>query len=395
MNHNMYQFLRRCVAVPLNTRRCRLLLLAMLALFLLIMITLSSKHSVGLHVISQRLQKMLNSSTRLSILPNQTSAKLSPPMSQLVRIVNPDTTIASLSSLQQTTVIPVERRIPTVIHQSWRDANVPVKFLPWIGSWKINHPTWRYVLWTDKLMRKFVAERFPAYLKTYDAYKWAIGRADAFRYFLLYEYGGIYADLDMESLKPLDKLLLSNDCILSQEPEAHSYILNDLERPLPCNAFMMCRPHHPFFKYAIDNLERFRYKEGDPVTSTGPRFLYKILAEYQKLQFANTSPLLIGAQDDFMPTFDRTIVHKLIKGCLNKTKSSFNSRQTCKKLQASRYRNIVPTGSYSTHHWVHTWLTQKYKVYGMATYVNVKKIIPDTCFGMTGRNCSMYLVRNW
>ena len=370
------------VAVPLNARRCRLLLLAMLVLFVLVMLPLSANHLGRPYMILQGIQKMLNES------PNQTSAKLSPPTSQLVRIVNSDTTITTLSSLQQTTAIPVEGRIPKIIHQVWRDAKVPVNFKRWIESWKINHPTYHYVLWTDKLMRKLVAERFPGYLKTYDAYNLTIERADAFRYFVLYEYGGIYADLDMESLKPLDKLLLSNDCILSQEPEAHSHILYHFERPLPCNAFMMCRPRHPFFRYTIYNLERFCIKDRNPITTTGPLFLYKILPEYQKLQIAKTSPLLIGAQDDFMPTFDHMLVNPLRNWCLNSTKLSPKSQQTCKTLQASRFKNIAPPSSYSNHHWVHSWVYKTYKVQGKAAYVDLKKIIPDACIGMTDRNCS-------
>ena len=182
---------------------------------------------------------------------------------QPLQVVNAESTsiINTSLSAEQTTAPPMDSRIPMIIHQAWRDANVPVNFLPWIGSWKINHPTWRYVLWTDELMRNMIADRFPAYLNTYDAYDRAIERADAFRYFVLYEFGGIYADLDMESLNPLDEHVLSKGCISSQEPEAHSYILYHLKRPLPCNAFMMCRPRHPFFKYAIDNLERFRFKD--------------------------------------------------------------------------------------------------------------------------------------
>ena len=312
---------------------------------------------------------------------------------QPLQVANAESTsiIKTLLSAKQTTESPMDRRIPTIIHQTWRDANVPVDFLPWMRSWKINHPTWRYVLWTDELMRKMIAERFPAYLNTYDGYDQAIERADAFRYFVLYEFGGIYADLDMESLNPLDERVLSKDCISSQEPEAHSYIHYNLERPLPCNAFMMCRPRHPFFKYTIDNLERFRSKNGTRLwvlVTTGPLFMYKILGEYQNLQKGKTDPLLIGAQDDFMPTYDNFLTQILFAKCSKGNLTSL-AMHTCKTIQAMNYSNKAPSSSYCTHHWVHSYV---YDTYGVKNpkkirYVYIKEKIPDICLGWADKHC--------
>ncbi len=36
------------------------------------------------------------------------------------------------------------------------------------------------------------------------------------------EYGGVYADLDFVSYKPLDQLLEQHDCIITQEPYIHA-----------------------------------------------------------------------------------------------------------------------------------------------------------------------------
>lgn len=37
-----------------------------------------------------------------------------------------------------------EHHVPRIIHQSWKDENVPSGFLPWQESWKRNHPGWEY-----------------------------------------------------------------------------------------------------------------------------------------------------------------------------------------------------------------------------------------------------------
>ncbi len=70
----------------------------------------------------------------------------------------------------------------------------------------------------------------------------------------MYEYGGIWADLDVELLKPLDGQVLNNSCIIAQEPLVNSVLMFDNKNstiPFASNKFMACTPKHPFFKYAI------------------------------------------------------------------------------------------------------------------------------------------------
>lgn len=64
------------------------------------------------------------------------------------------------------------------------------------------------MLWTDSSSRQFVAENYPWFLDTFDSYRYNIQRADAIRYFVLYHYGGVYIDLDIGCLKPVDPLLV-------------------------------------------------------------------------------------------------------------------------------------------------------------------------------------------
>lgn len=41
-----------------------------------------------------------------------------------------------------------EEGIPKIIHQSWKTAEVPEKFLDWQRSWRKNHPEWKLVPFT-------------------------------------------------------------------------------------------------------------------------------------------------------------------------------------------------------------------------------------------------------
>lgn len=39
-----------------------------------------------------------------------------------------------------------------------------------------------YMLWTDDMSRKFIAEKYPSFLATFEGYEYPIQRADAIRY---------------------------------------------------------------------------------------------------------------------------------------------------------------------------------------------------------------------
>ncbi len=87
-----------------------------------------------------------------------------------------------------------------IIHQQWRDEKIPVMFEKWRSKFFSIFPNHRYILWTDETQRDLIQTKFPWFLDTYDGYEFGIQRADASRYFILYEYGGLYADLDYEPL---------------------------------------------------------------------------------------------------------------------------------------------------------------------------------------------------
>lgn len=63
------------------------------------------------------------------------------------------------------------------------------------------------MLWTDALSRDFIAKHYPAFLPTFDGYKYPIQRADSIRYFILHHFGGIYMDLDIGCRRRMDPLL--------------------------------------------------------------------------------------------------------------------------------------------------------------------------------------------
>jgi mannosyltransferase OCH1-like enzyme len=137
--------------------------------------------------------------------------------------------------------------IPRIIHQTAKDpSNLPPLWAAFQASWKANHPTWEYKIWTDEENLNLCKERFPWFLETYVSLPKTIMRVDAVRYMYMYAYGGVYTDLDAESLRPLDGLLAGRAAVLA----AMGSDLDTFEHSIP-NAFMASVPGHPIWVHLL------------------------------------------------------------------------------------------------------------------------------------------------
>ncbi|XP_060592912.1 uncharacterized protein LOC132747527 [Ruditapes philippinarum] len=67
-------------------------------------------------------------------------------------------------------------RIPRIIHQTWKDTEIPRKLTGWVKSWNEKNPDYKYWLWTDASARKLIADRHPHLLDTFDNYHEGIRR---------------------------------------------------------------------------------------------------------------------------------------------------------------------------------------------------------------------------
>ena len=121
------------------------------------------------------------------------------------------------------------------------------------------------MLWTDASAREFIADQYSWFLDTFDGYTYPIQRADAIRYFVLHHYGGVYIDLDIGCVRPLDSLLVYPVILPRTIPVGVS---NDL---------MFSEKGHPFMAQTIHNLVTFDHSwvlnYPTVMFSTGPMFL--------------------------------------------------------------------------------------------------------------------------
>eukprot|EP00854_Cymbomonas_tetramitiformis_P020715 gene20715-24825_t len=194
-----------------------------------------------------------------------------------------------------------ELKVPTFIHQSWKgDTLCTANQRKWIGSWKLQHPEWLHVWWNDTELDAVVASLMPELLETYSAFPKDIFRLDVVRYLLLYQFGGVYADIDMEAYKPLDPLVRRYDAFLPTEPEGHS-VLQHLQDRTICNAVMASRPLHPVWKEFLTFIQQnsiTSVKKGvGPVEVTGP----KALSDFLSVRPKGFEDIEIFSDEYFMP----------------------------------------------------------------------------------------------
>tara|TARA_Y100000034_G_scaffold126713_1_gene178370 strand:+ start:5660 stop:6433 length:774 start_codon:yes stop_codon:yes gene_type:complete len=116
-------------------------------------------------------------------------------------------------------------KIPKIIHQIWIGGHpMPNALKDCIKTVKEKHPSWDYILWTDdNLPENFSLRReydgVEGFQKLCDSHpNVEFGRkGDVLRMEVLWKYGGVYLDTDVEALKPIDKLLNGHELVMGYE----------------------------------------------------------------------------------------------------------------------------------------------------------------------------------
>jgi SAM-dependent methyltransferase len=155
--------------------------------------------------------------------------------------------------------------IPARIFQTWKSKHdLPENYTIWSQTFSLHNPSFERVLWDDDDNLSFITEKFPWFLETYQSYPREIYRADAIRYFFLYAIGGIYADMDVECLRPLDSLLSQGDVVLGRMGSNP-----DSRHSIP-NAIMASTSRQEFWLLVIWLLMDLAKQGGYPEYVTGP-----------------------------------------------------------------------------------------------------------------------------
>lgn len=222
--------------------------------------------------------------------------------------------------------------IPRIIHQTWKDKNIPPEYRQFQQSWQTHLPEWTYHLWTDEENRAFLATHYDWFLPIYDKYEQPIMRVDAVRYFWMYHYGGLYVDLDFQCLKSIEPLLERKNIVIGLEPHDHleKEFLQKYEfTQILCNAFMASVPKHPFWIEMIQQLIK-NHLQTDTLAATGP---FCLTEAYNRSQHQSNITLI--PPKFLYPIND----HKELEHFKQSQKQTLN----------------IAADAYAIHHWAGSW----------------------------------------
>lgn len=172
--------------------------------------------------------------------------------------------------------------IPRIIHLTWKDHNIPDVWKETIPAWKRIMPEWKIMFWTDAMNREYIQKKYSWFLSTYDGFPYNIQRADAIRYFLLRDFGGIYSDMDIKPLKNIETYLtgVNADVILVKSGNLSQ---------IYTNSFMASPKNSHFWNHVIQYMIKGEipwYAQFTRATtvlySTGPHMLTKIVQNYKR-----------------------------------------------------------------------------------------------------------------
>ncbi|KAL5002863.1 nucleotide-diphospho-sugar transferase [Aspergillus recurvatus] len=189
--------------------------------------------------------------------------------------------------------------IPKLIHQTWFPAgsNMSTSAQAWVQTMKAQNAGWEYVLWDDESNELLVEKYFPWFLETYRSLPKEINRADMARNLYMYLFGGMYADVDTEALRPVDALFAAHEVRLERHLDMLSAAdsMSGVQRAfmgrmahtldpeglgaVP-NGWMASSPGHPFWLLPVLYVVENPKGDGSVEGMTGPGILGPLITQY-------------------------------------------------------------------------------------------------------------------
>lgn len=183
--------------------------------------------------------------------------------STLVSTRIPTSTQISLVNEARDTMPTTTNTIPKNIYVLWRDSKLFFAAAYIDEVWRAKEPHYSRRVVNDSECRE-LASRIPDLLPKYDHVPLNVMRADICRVLVIYFYGGIYMDLDVSWVRPLDEWLDSKaELLTGYENSVHV-----------CNWFFAARRSHPCLRTVIDLQTRRIFNVTSETFSTTPHLVH-------------------------------------------------------------------------------------------------------------------------
>lgn len=165
-------------------------------------------------------------------------------------------------------------KIPKRIYQSWITKDgMPEKMAKNVQSWKDLNPDYEHVFFNDTEQRNWMESHCQEYWPAWRDMVLPAGRADLFRYCILYTLGGVWSDIDVEPKQGLSDFMNDNATLVV----VHDGGMKEYGDVYLYNAFLASIKGHASLKRAMDIIWEHYTKRllASAVTCTGPGVLWR------------------------------------------------------------------------------------------------------------------------
>jgi mannosyltransferase OCH1-like enzyme len=185
---------------------------------------------------------------------------------------SPSSTDVLRRGLARQKPLATHESFPRKIWQTWKvdPLGFEERDLSCARTWTSKNPGWRYEVLTDDNDVYYVESHFgpeginrPDIVDMYKSLTAKIIKADLLRYLVMYVDGGVYADIDVEALRPLDRFIPDRydeaevDMIIGVEIDQPDYkdhpILGGKSMSF-CQWTFVCKPRLPVMLRLVDNI---------------------------------------------------------------------------------------------------------------------------------------------
>lgn len=216
--------------------------------------------------------------------------------------------------------------IPKIIHYCWLSGDpIPENLQKCMNSWKKFLPDYEFILWDRN---KFDINSTLWTKQAFEAKKYAFA-ADYIRLYAVYNYGGIYMDMDVEVLKSFNALL-DGPYILGLESD------NGIEAGI-----FGAEKHAPFLKECLEYYEArsFILENGTYDTRPLPSIMYELLSRLREIKKRNKQEINHNPDKFYAFTPDFLTAKSYKTGEIHTT-----------------------SNTYTIHHFAGSWVSRKDKI---------------------------------
>ena len=184
------------------------------------------------------------------------------------------------------------KEIPKLIHQIWYqgEENIPLEYLKYSKSWIKLNPDYNHLLWDENSIDKLIRKKFKNYYTLYLNFPTMIQKIDFAKYCIIYEYGGIYIDMDCECIKSISEIFLKKRLLYVVDLEIDIFekiFANYYGKQLFNNGWFASLPKIPIWHLLLKqikrvNLERQWYETNIAYIfrTTGPKIFSEVITSY-------------------------------------------------------------------------------------------------------------------